>query len=40
MKIICQTDAQFYDACYAMLVRGATFEANHSTLTITLTGGF
>ena len=40
MKIHCHNLDEFYNACYAMLTRGAKFEANTENLTITLTGGF
>lgn len=40
MVIRCDTDEQFYNCIYAMLTRGAQFNADHGKLTIILTGGF
>lgn len=40
MKIYCYTAEEFYDAIYALVVKGLTFDADVVKLTITLTGGY
>ena len=40
MTISYNTPDEFYDGIYALTVKGLTFEADGSTLKITLTGGF
>lgn len=38
--IQCNTETQFFEACYQMMTKGACYTANIEKLTITLTGGF
>lgn len=40
MTITHQTEHDFYDTIEALVKKGLTFEANGSTYTITLTGGY
>lgn len=40
MKIKYRSEEAFYDGIHAIVKKGLTFNADHDTLTITLTGGF
>jgi hypothetical protein len=40
MTIIYQNEVDFYDGIRCLIMEGLTFEADHATLTITLTGGY
>lgn len=40
MTIECSTSGEFYNAIAALVIRGLTFTANATALTITLTGGY
>lgn len=40
MKIVCEDTKQFMECVYECVVRGLMFDADASTYTITLSGGF
>lgn len=39
-KVAYRSEQAFYDGLFELMKRGACYEADHNSLTITLTGGY